>query len=498
MEKIEEGILQDEIYLAAYDFTNTTYGQQKTNISPTSLTDLASIQSILKNPQDWTNFKKLLQICDYYINYDSMCSGAIKNILIPFSQTTKYSLIGGTDKSRKFFEQWLEVNNFEDVLGGLANDYYKYGQTFAYLYHNTGIIQVLPAFRCVVESISIGGEPVVSFEVEKTRKNSKTNIDALQRKYGGYPKEILEAVKKGNNYAQLDVTAVYSVCGAKAAWENYSLPIVTSALPWLIQKEVLNSTQMNELANMMRSFLEVRVGDKDVRAKPNKNEFVQVAKSYQSAVNGKDTNIACVAWNVESDWKIASSKDTLKSITDSMSFINWNILAALSMSPILAAGDVAPNKSSSTSFGTTQAAVSFVNKRINTFLTDVAKMINKMMRVIGEINGYKPDKTPKLIFDLVDLNDDGSIAAEIMNLYDKGLISRMTLFSHSKYDYEQERSLKEKEFEQNDQAIFMPPLTAYNMSSEAQSGAPIKDRLSRSTDPTDVEEQNMNPRPSAS
>ena len=490
-------VISTEYMTAALVLKKTTYGAKKTNISPSVLSDLSSLSSILKNPQEWTNFKQLLSFCDYYINYDSMCSGAIKNILIPFSQDARYRFTGGNDKSRIFFNSWLEMNNFEDVLKGLANDYYKYGQTYLYLYDKDYVLQVLPAFRCVVEGISVNGEPVVSFELDKTRKRALTDIEKLERKYGGYPKEVLDAAKKGGQYAQLKTDRVFSVSGTKASWEKYALPIVTSAHPWLIQKEKLNDTQMNELDNMMRGFLEVQVGNKETRPRPNLKEFNEAANAYLDATSGVTSNVAVVAWDVNSTWKMATSKDTLKSISESMAFINWNILSSLSMSPILSAGDASPNKATASNFGTTKAAVGFVNKRINAFLTDVAKMMNKIMVIVGENNGFKPERVPKIAFDLIDLSSDGSISGELLSLYDKGLISIPTLFEHSKYDYNQEFENKQKESEEGLREVFMPPLNAYNMSSSTQAGAPVKDDNSRVTDVDENIDDNMNPRPSS-
>lgn len=100
--------------------------------SPAALTDINTLASLLKNPQEFENVKRLYQFCDYYVNYDSICAGAIKNIFIPFSQAP-YKLIGGNKKSRAFFEKLFERNNLEDLVRGCANDYFKYANVFVYL-----------------------------------------------------------------------------------------------------------------------------------------------------------------------------------------------------------------------------------------------------------------------------------------------------------------------------------------------------------------------------
>ena len=481
-------------YIAAVNLDTITSSSKYTKISPSTIDSIDNVSSILRDPQNWTNFKRLLQICDYYINYDSMCSGAIKNILIPFSQAS-YRLVGGNQKNRKFYQDWLELNNFEDIQKGLANDYHKYGQGYIYLYDD-GTLQVLPPFRCYIESMLVDGEPVVAFEIDRSREMSKTDMTTIERQYAGYPKEIIDAASSGGGqFAQLKLGNVFSVSGAKAYWEKYSLPIVTSALPWLVQKEELNATLINEMSDMQRSFLEVRVGDKETRPKPNMNEFRDVAKSYQSAVSGKGTNLAVVAWNVNSEWKKVDTKETLKSLNDAMSYVNWNILSALSMSPILAAGDAAPNKSSSSSFSTTQAAVAIVNKRINSFLIDFEKMMNKIIKKIAINNNLNIKSLPRLVFDRIDINNEGAISDELFSLYDKGLLSRKTLLEHTSLDFDQELELKQQELKDGYNNIFTPPPTAYNTSGNTD-GAPVKDVDDRKTDPEEIEDKNNTPRPS--
>lgn len=484
--------------MAALDPADIIQSGAKDSFDGQSLTSLTSLQSQLRNPQDWNSFLTLLKYCEYYINYDSVVSGAIKNIFIPFSQT-RPQLIGGNDEMRAYFKEFLLRNNFEDILSGLANDYYKYGN--AYLYHHKGKhkLQILPPFRCEVEGLSVDGEPIVSFEVQKTQSRGRTDVEKLRRKYGGFPDEVQKAAKKGDSYAQLAIGSVYAVNYSKAAWEKYALPMVVPALPWLIQKEMLNNTQMTEMKNMRRTFLEVKVGDKDKVPRPSRQEIQSVSGAYQNAIKSDGNLGAFVAWNVESEWKSAAtaSKDTLRSITDSLAFINWNILAAMSISPILAAGDSPPNKSSGASFSTTQAAVGIVNKRINAFLVDVSKMVNKIIRTIALEEGVEFSECPYITFDLVDLSATKEVSDELMALYDKGLVSRKTLLNKTKYDYEEEYVKKAEEKNSDADEIFSPPLQSYNLSSEDKvGGRPVKDNDERRTPADDG--KNENPRPSRS
>ena len=302
---------ENDFVIAANEST-IEYSIKYTKSNSSTLTSVDTLSSILRDPQQWTNFKNLLSYCDYYINYDSMAAGAIKNILIPFSQA-EYWLSGGSEKGRKFFNKWLDDINFHDILSGMANDYFRYGQTYLYLYEDN-YLQILPPHRCIIESLAVNGEPVISFELDTTRTMSNTDMTALERKYAGYPPEVAKAAKDGGRYAQLIVGNTYAVQGSKAYWERYALPILTSALPWLLEKETLNGVLINELENMKRSFLEVQVGDKDKLPKPNQKEMQSVANAYRNALSTSETNLAVVSWNVKSNWVQSNNKEILNNI----------------------------------------------------------------------------------------------------------------------------------------------------------------------------------------
>lgn len=472
----------DVILLAAPNTDNKgiDYSTKYTKTTSSSLTSLDTITSILKDPQNWTNFKRLLEFCDYYINYDSIVAGAIKNILIPFSQP-EYRLTGGDEKSVAFFNNWLNDINFKDVLAGIANDFHKYGQSYVYL-HDDDSLQVLPVFRCIVESMAVKGEPVISFELDRTVTSPKTDITDIERRYAGYPKEISEAATKGGSYARLELGHTFGVCGTKAYWERYSLPILTAALPWLLEKETLNSVLMNELDNMKRSFLEVQVGDKEFLPKPNRSEYDSVTQAYKQAISTSGTNLAIVSWNVNSKWVQANSKEVLTNIADAVAFVNWNILSALSMSPILAAGDAPPNKATASSFSTTQAAIGVINRRINTLLSDIEKIMYKIMTKVGVKNKIKSNNIPRIVFEVVDLGKEDRFNEELLNLYNNGLLSIQTVLNNSDFDYTQELENKTKEMKDGVNELFKTPKSTSSNETSSEVGRPILDNSERTSD----------------
>lgn len=477
---------------AAVDpYVDTIIQSAKYNLtSPISLTSLDTLQSILRNPQTFENITRLYQYCDYYINYDSICAGAIKNIFIPFSQAP-YRLVGGNKKTRDFFTKIFDKNNLEDIVRGCANDYHKYGNLYVYL-NDDYSIQMLPPHRCEVENIAIDGEPVVAFEIDRTTQYGKVDIEDIERKYNGYPKEILEGAKKGQSFVRLSIGKVFSVSYSKASWEKYAIPPLTAALPWLVQKETLNKTLITELDNMRATFLHVKVGDKDKNPIPGEGELRGIGKIFTNVLGRDGGRVAATTWNVDADFKNGGTKDSLAVINDMMANINWNVLSALSVSSVLATGDNLPNTNASSNFSTIQAAVTLVNKRINAFLDDLTKMFNKIIRIISLREGFR--SYPVIQFEIVDLSDDKSVTELLMNLYDKGFISKETIYEHTKFDFNEE--LEKRKYEANDgiDKILAPPEQPYNRpTSDDDGGRPELDMDERTTD---IDGKNENPRPS--
>lgn len=476
------GAVQPREITQSFKFNSTT--------SPTSITSTDSLRNILTNPQEFENIKRLYQYCDYYVNYDTIVAGAIKNIFIPFSQTP-YRLEGGTKKSRQFFETVFEQNNLEDIIRGCANDYFKYANVYLYL-NDDYTLQLLPPHRCYVEALAVDGEPIVSFEIDRSVQIGKTDITKLERQYNGYPDVIQDEIKKGGSYAQLPIGNCFSISYSKASWEKYAVPPIAAALPWLIEKETLNKTLTTELDNMRGTFLHVRVGDKDKNAIPGQAELNDIGNTFASVLATDGGRVACTSWNVQAEFLNGGTKDSLNTITDLMANINWNILSALTISSVLATGDNLPNVSANANFSTIQAAVTLVNKRINAYLSDLTKMINKIIRHIADKESVT--KPPRIIFDLVDLNNDEGLTQLMLDLYDKGLLSKQTLYDHTNFNFDEELEKRSQETKDGINQVLTPPDQPYNKSaSENKGGRPELDMNERTSD---KDGKNENPSPS--
>lgn len=476
---------KEEVYTAALDLTNSVQSSRYHNQQSSAADSISSIKNIATNPQSWDNFSRLLSHVAYYVTFDSMCSGAIKNILVPFS-SAPYRLVGSNKKTRQFYDRVLDLNNFEDVLNGIAMDYWVYGQAYLYV-EDDYTFQLLPPFRCQVEAISVGGEPIVSYELDRDMgSRSQTDIEKILRKYKGHPDVVEKAIRKGDRFAQLEQEKLFRVAYSRSGWEKYAIPMLAPALPWLVQKDYLVDTELTELENMQRTFLQIKVGDEDRLPRPNSNELALAASAYINAIHSKGSVPAAVSWNVDAEWKQTNSREVLKSFADSISFINYNILAAISMSPQLAAGDEPPNKSGGSSYSATQASVSVINKRINAFLKDVEKMLDKIFKVIAVQEGFKT--YPTIVFDVVDLGEGDEITDALYSLYDKGLISKESLLENTRFSYEEELEKRAHERDSGADDILLPPKQSFNMSADddKKAGRPEMSPKDRKTDPNAI------------
>jgi hypothetical protein len=453
-----------------------------------------NLQTILRDVQ--TNIYKVYELMAYYVHSDDIFSSAIQNVLVPFS-ITPFRLQGSSQKAKDFFANYFEEIALNDLLFGIYYDLYLYGNCFLYR-HQNGYVQVLPPHRIEIQDIKMPNEPVLAYRIPESKsigmsQVSETFIKTMEAKYGNnsYPPEILEGIKKGQKVVQLDPTRTYAIQGAKSFWEKFSLPLGTCLLPLFSKKNLIIEAEKNELVNLSKSVLHVRVGDKDKRAKPNRQELIDVANSFISALSGY--NLAVTSWDIAADWRYISSKDAGNSIRAKQSEVNAAILSGLGLASVIVTGDA-----SGSSFAAAQVNTAVASKRLNQNILNVQQFLRKLMKVVAIEQRIADARIPDIIFEPVDLQTKSEAVAEILKLFEKGLVGYRTVLETAKLDYQQERDRKEQEKKDGDDEIFLPPQNPFNQTGDpGEPGNPGLDDKSRTSDKS-KSASGKNPKPSNS
>ena len=141
-----------------------------------------------------------------------------------------------------------------------------------YLYIHKGHLISLPVHKCRIGNVALNGKPIVEYDCQSiinewrakgyTVKENWIKDSDMKVYFSGYPDEVVEALNKGIQYAQLNPDNTYVFQGPKEGWQRYSVPFIASCLPALSKKELISQYEDAVLNLGIRSFVHVTYGDK--------------------------------------------------------------------------------------------------------------------------------------------------------------------------------------------------------------------------------------------
>jgi hypothetical protein len=195
--------------------------------------------------------------------------GIVKHVYVPYSYSP-WVLTDAKEKTCKLFEEHYRKMRLQDKIEGIFLEYWKYGQVFIYIHE--GQLITLPVHKCKIGNIALNGKALVDFDcssiLNEWKQKNYTIAEGwiednnLQSYFRGYPPEVVEAINKGLQYAQLNPDNCFPFQGPKESWQRYSIPFIAACLGALAKKELI-STYEDAVVNLgIRSFVHVKYGDK--------------------------------------------------------------------------------------------------------------------------------------------------------------------------------------------------------------------------------------------
>jgi len=280
---------------------------------------------------------------------------------------------------------------------------------------------------------------------------------------------VQNAVKEGKSqYVQLNPENTFCLQGLKEDWVRFAVPLVASCLESFSKKVLISSYEKSMLNFGMRSFLHVKVGEKDSGVKIDKTILDTNVEVFKNALSGFP--LAVTNWMVSSEFKFVDTK----TLFDKNKFreVNSEILSAGGLSAVIVSGD----SEGSTSFASAQISLQTAVSRIKYAQNNFAEMMNKINLKLAEELNVTSTKIPEFVFNDVDLANDGKFKEACFKLWQQGMLSNQSLFESYEMDYEQEKERKKKEIDEGDDKIFVPPINPNTTSGndEAKPGTPKK------------------------
>lgn len=439
--------------------------------------------SILRDKQN--NIQQFYQLSDYYSDADPIFHGIIYHVYVPFSTCSDWYLTGSKEKTYELYEQQYRRMRLREKISAIFTELWKYYNVCCYLYK--GDLITLPVNKWKIGNTMFDGTPIVDFDCQSIINEIQLKSYSIDEKYAkdsqqdyilkGYPEEIQQAVKKGQQYAQLDPANTFVLQAPKESWQRYAIPFIASCLRALAKKELISSYEDAMLNIGKRSFVHVKYGEsaKMNDVLPDEVQLSAVRRIFLNAMSGTPlavTNHLATAETVQFDMDDLFQWDKYKGV-------NNDILSAGGISGVLVSGLVEDGST----FASAQVSMQTAESRIEAMRDEFCEMMTKInSRLAEEIPAiYNLKETPEFHFQPLSMEGKKALREKCVELWEKGLVSTKHMMDVQGYSLEVERKAREEEKKNGSDEIMMPREVLITKESEA--GRPEKDDSERTSDP---------------
>lgn len=440
--------------------------------------------AILRDKQ--TNIQSFYQLADYYTDSDPIVHGIIKHVYVPFSTCSGWYLTGSKEKTYALYEEQYKRMRLREKIDAIMLEIWKYNNVCCYL--KDGDLITLPVNKWRIGNTMFNGTPIVEYDCQSILTEIQMKPYSINEKYAkdsqndyilkGYPKEIQDAVRNNQQYAQLDPANTFVLQGSKESWQRYAIPFIASALRPLAKKELISSYEDAMLNIGKRSFVHVQYGEssKVNDILPDKPQLADVRKIFLSAMSGTPlavTNHLAKATTIQFDMDDLFQWDKYRNV-------NNDILAAGGISGVLVTG---VSEDGST-FASAQVSTQTAEARINAIRDEFCDMMTQInVRLAESIPGtYNLKETPEFHFQPLSMEGKKALREKAVELWEKGVISTDSMIKTQGYSLEIERTKREKEKSDGTDEVMLPREQT-SVSSNEGAGRPTVDDSDRTSDP---------------
>lgn len=407
--------------------------------------------SILRDKQ--ANINSLYQLADYYVDKDPVVRGIIKHVYVPYATCSKWYLSGDNEKTIALFEEQYKKMRLREKLDDIMFQYFKYGNVFVYIWD--GNLITLPVHKCKIGNTMLNGTPIVDFDVQSVQtefrqktysiKEQKVKDSLFETILKGYPQEVRQAIKQGQQYAQLNPDNTFVLQGTKEGWQRYAVPFIASCLYPLAKKELISSYE-NSLLNLgIRSFVHVTYGEsskeKGFDMLPDKDQLTQVQRIFSTAMAGYPlavTNHLAKANVVQPDMADLFQWDKYR-------HVNNDILSAGGISGVIVNGETQQGSSFASAQVSMQAAAARIEAARQEFCDLMQKVNARLVEDMKITHTNNLKDIPEFRFKPLDLTGEKSLRDTCTSLWQQGLVSTKTMLDTHGYSLAREKTQRETE-----------------------------------------------------
>lgn len=468
---------------------------------------------LLKDKQ--SNITDAYKLADYFYDAEELYGGAIKYVYVPFALIDGWYLTGGDDKVRAKYEEWFKRICLDQKLESWFTQYFNFANTFFSLMED-GDLVTLPPVLSRVTNVTVNGNPLIEFNARAVKQDLKKQGQKAFKKFlddeqldvrlAGFPKEVNEALKKNNEWVQLDPKSTFFWSMPKPEWQRYAVPMIVMCLKPLAKKAIISKYEDALLNLAAASFVHASVG-----APEDSNEVadVNILGSVMSIT--KKAMKAGGGIAVTNDWvdyKVIQPDVNKMFDHNKYASPNEEILGAMGINNSVASG----SNDTSVTFGAAQISTKIVSMRITRARQSFCELMNKIIRAVNGSPYGLPrsnmDKLPEFKMPISDLTKVAAFQESCMTLWEKGMLSDKTVMEAHGFNVKYEFEQKKKEIQEGYNEVFVAPNSKQSASGntsvdaggngdgDGEKGRPVMDDDERNSDPG-KSETGANPKPSS-
>lgn len=425
------------------------------------------LQKYAQNPQD--NINELSALAKYYYVSEGMIMRTV-NIMRDYSVTELHlDYDKGKGKVKAIVDSFLkkiDVNKFcKDFVFEMAMT----GNCFCYD-RDGDYIDIYPLDLIEVSNVVINGKQQVYFDNSQMDFEMSDNPEEAKLMAKAYPEEIQKGIRQDRAKIPFDLDKSYFSKMNSSRYDRYGVSFLVPAFDDLSRKNLLKEAERSTASGIIDQILHIKVGDKD--HSPSKDEVL----FYSDLFTDKTGSVRVTTpYYVGLEWISPDSQ-----IFGETKFleIDKDLLSTLGVSLTLLRGEGGGNYSEG------MLNITGLIKTIESIRSFLPPIIEDMIRRELERNGINADKTPKVSFNEIIIDENARLGL-VQWLFEHAGLPYRVLFEEHGYDYDYMKLERLEENNSDDDKVFElrnQPFQGNMPQEEQEVGRPEKNLSERKSD----------------
>lgn len=425
------------------------------------------LQKYAQNPQD--NINELSALAKYYYVSEGMIMRTV-NIMRDYSVTELHlDYDKGKGKVKAIVDSFLKKIDINKFCKDFVFEMAMTGNCFCYD-RDGDYIDIYPLDLIEVSNVVINGKQQVYFDNSQMEFEMSDNPEEAKLMAKAYPEEIQKGIRQDRAKIPFDLDKSYFSKMNSSRYDRYGVSFLVPAFDDLSRKNLLKEAERSTASGIIDQILHIKVGDKDHA--PSKDEVL----FYSDLFTDKTGSVRVTTpYYVGLEWISPDSQ-----IFGETKFleIDKDLLSTLGVSLTLLRGEGGGNYSEG------MLNITGLIKTIESIRSFLPPIIEDMIRRELERNGINADKTPKVSFNEIIIDENARLGL-VQWLFEHAGLPYRVLFEEHGYDYDYMKLERLEENNSDDDKVFElrnQPFQGNMPQEEQEVGRPEKNLSERKSD----------------